>query len=263
MKINVALAVLAASISTMVNAQTERDLDSHEHGAANMNIAIDQGSVFLELETPWNNMVGFEHKPRTEEQHKLVDDALALLNDPGQLFSFSGTNCSVTGLELEDGLAEGGDHDDHHDDEHAEGHGDEHHDDKHDDEHAEGHGDEHHDDHHDDEHAEGHGDEHHDDKHDDEHAEGHGDEHHDDEHAEGHGDEHHDDHAGEGEVHSSMLATYTFACDDSSKLSAIDIKLLNVWSKFEDLDVQLIGPGGQAALELGQEKTLVDTTQVQ
>ena len=216
MKINVALAVLAASISTIVSAQTERDLDSHEHGAANMNIAIDQGSVFLELETPWNNMVGFEHKPRTEEQHKLVDDALALLNDPGQLFSFSGTNCSVTELELQDGLAEGGDHDDHHDDEHAEGHGDEHHDD-----------------------------------------------HHDDEHAEGHGDEHHDDHAGEGEVHSSMLATYTFACDDSSKLSAIDIKLLNVWSKFEDLDVQLIGPGGQAALELGQEKTLVDTTQVQ
>ena len=222
MKINVALAVLTASISTMVNAQTERDLDSHEHGAASMNIAIDDGSVFLELETPWDNLVGFEHKPRTEEQHKLYDDALALLNDPGQLLTFDGTNCSVTNVYLKDGLAEGGDHDDHHDDEH--------HDDEHDDEHAEGH---------DDEHKDEHDDDHHDDKHDDEHAEGHDDEHkddhdddhhddkHDDEHAEGHDDDH-DDHEGESE-HSSMLATYEFACEDSSKLSAIDVNLLNIW----------------------------------
>ena len=245
MRLNITLALLTAGVSTLANAQTERELGSHEHGSAFLNIAVDEGQVFLELETPWDNLVGFEHAPSTDEQHELVDNALALLNQPEQLFTFNGGGCVADDIKVENGMASGDSHDDHHDED---AHGDEH-DDHHD---EDGHGDKH-DDHHD---EDAHGD-----KHDDHHDEdAHGDEHDDHHDEDAHGD--HDDHADEG-THSEVLATYTFNCTEVNQLAAIDVTLLKRWSGFEDLDVQLIGPGGQAAVELGQTKSLVDIKQVQ
>ena len=238
MRLTTTLALVTAGFSTLASAQTERELGSHEHGSAFLNIAVDDGQVFLELETPWDNLVGFEHAPSTDEQHELVDNAIALLNQPEQLFSFDGGGCVADDATVESGMASG---DDDHHDEHA--HGDDH--DKDDDHHDEdGHGDDHdkHDDHHD---EDGHGDDH--DKHDDHHDK------------DAHG---HDDHADEG-THAEVLATYTFNCSEVNQLSAINVTLLNLWSGFEDLDVQLIGPGGQAAVELGQSESVVDITQVQ
>ena len=143
-----ALAVVAASYSVTALAQTERDLDSHMHGAASMNVAVADSAVFIELNTPWNNLVGFEHAPSTDEQHALVDAALQTLNDPGQLFSFDGGDCSIDTIMVEDTMAEGDshhedhddDHDKDHDDDHAKGH-DDGHDKEHDGEHAEAHSD--------------------------------------------------------------------------------------------------------------------------
>jgi len=260
MRLTTSLALLTASISTLAStqtiAQTERELGSHEHGSAFLNIAVDDNQVFLELETPWDNLVGFEHAPSTDEQHELVDNAMALLNKPEQLFSLDGGGCTVHDAIVESGLASGDDHHDEHGDDHDKEE-DEHHDD-------DAHGDDHdkeEDEHHDDD---AHGDEH--DKEEDEHHDddAHGDEHdkEEDEHHDGdaHGD--HDDH-GDEETHAEVLATYTFDCTDVNQLSAINVTFLEQWSGFEDLDVQLIGPGGQAALELGQSESLVDITQVQ
>jgi len=287
MRLFSALAVAAASVSTIVAAQTERDLDSHEHGAASMNIALDDGTVFLELDTPWNNLVGFEHAPGNDEQQAMVDNALAQLNEPSGLFSFEGTSCTVADIDLENGLASADSHDDHHDDEHA--HGDE----KHDDHDDDAHGDEEHDDHDDDAHGDekhddhdddAHGDEKHDDhdddahgdeKHDDHDDDAHGDEKHDDHDDDAHGDDKHDDHDDHDDdahgdhddhdesTHSSLLATYSFNCDNVARLSAIDVKLLALWSGFEELDVQLIGPSGQAQEELTPGNSRLDISQVQ
>lgn len=236
-----AVATTVATLHLPLQAQTQRDLDSHEHGSATLNVAIDGNSVFLELETPWNNLVGFEHTPTTEEQHTLVDDALALINSPSELFGFVGTPCSIQETAVENSMDSSDEHG--HDDEHEDEHGDEHgHDDKHEDEH--GHGDEHdHDDKHEDEH--GHGDEDgHDDKHEDEHA---------------HGDEHdHDE-----DTHSALLVNYTFACDSASALTAIDVNILSVWSGFEELDVQLIGPAGQSLVEITADQNRIDVSDVQ
>ena len=222
------LAVIAASFSTMAAAQTERDLGSHEHGSAFLNVAVLDGALTLELETPWNNLTGFEHEPRTDAQHALIDDALARLNQPDELFAFKGTTCSAAETMIEDGLAHD-EHDEHEEDEeHAEH--DEHEEDEEDEEHEE------HDEHdEDEEHAEH--DEHDEDK---EHAE------HDDE-----------------DAHSELLVSYSFSCDDIAQLESIDVNLLEIWSGFEELDVQLIGPGGQNAIELNPQQTLIDVTQVQ
>lgn len=254
MKLLFAVAATAAFVSSVVHAQTERDLDSHEHGSASMNVAIDDDVVVIELESPWDNLVGFEHTPKTDEQIAMVDAALDTLVQANQLFAFKGTQCALTDAMIENGLAMADD--EHHDDEHADEH--EHHDDEHHDEkHADGH--EHHDD---EKHADSH--EHHDDEHhdDEKHADAH--EHHDEKHADAH--EHHDDehaHDHSGETHASIFVGYTFECEDIPSLTGIDVTLLNVWDGFEELDVQLIGPGGQALLELTPQQTLADVSQVQ
>ena len=45
MRLTALSAVVAASLGCMANAQTERDLDSHEHGHASLNIAVDNLSL--------------------------------------------------------------------------------------------------------------------------------------------------------------------------------------------------------------------------
>ena len=237
MKISqVALAVSMAGISAVATANTERDLDSHEHGAAVLNVALDDGAVFMELETPWNNLVGFEHNPSTDEQKAQVAEAMKILvEQPERMFTLNGGGCTADKITVESSmdLEADGDHD-HHDDEH---HDDEH---KHDDDEA------HHDDkHHDDAH-------HDDDKHHDDDAHHDEDEHHDHDH-----DEH------EGESHSSALVSYSYTCSDVGNLSSIAVNVFSLWSGFEELDVQLIGPAGQTGLELTANQSSIDTTSVQ
>ncbi len=233
MKFSTLFAAALATAPIVASAQTERDLDSHEHGSALLNIAVDGSAVIVELESPWDNLVGFEHAPSTDEQHALVDSALDILNEPGQLFSFIGTSCTIAEKTLESKLEDTDGHDEHHD-EHDDKHGE-----KHDDDHE-----------HDDEHAEGHDDDH---DHDDEHAEKHDDDH-------GHG---HDDHPDESSAHSSILALYNFSCEDTSKLSSMDVNILDIWSGFDELDVQLIGENGQSSMELTAGNTQIDITPVQ
>ena len=242
MRTSLLLAVASACVSTSVIAQTERDLDSHMHGAASMNVAIVDSSVFLEFNTPWNNLVGFEHAPSTDEQHAMVDDALKLLNNPDSLFTFVDGECALEKVELENSMAEDGDM---HDDEH--GHDDEHKDEHHD---GDGHDDEHKDEHHD---GDGHDDEHKDEHHDDEHK---------DEHKDSHKDEHHDDHDEGESSHSSVLAIYTYQCAQIGELDKIDLALFEHWSGLVDLDVQLVGNNGQTMLELNNQNTSLAVSEV-
>ena len=229
MKLLTLVAAISACVSAPVLAQTERDLDSHEHGSALLNVAIDGNTLIIELESPWNNLIGFEHEPRTEEQHELVDNAMEQLNEAESLFAFNGTECAIADAMIESTLGE----DDHHDDEHG-------------------------DEHHDDEHKDDHDDEHHDDEHGEDEKAGHDDDDHDDEH---HDDEHSDaDHDDEGETHSSVRASYSFDCSTIAELDAIDVKLLGVWSGFEELDVQMVGPSGQGGAELTPNAAIIDVT---
>ncbi len=228
MKFNTVLAFAALSVPAHTVAQTERDLDSHEHGAASLNIGIDAASVFIELDTPWNNVIGFEHAPSSDEDHALLDEALALLGKPENLFVFNGAECVTSEVDIDSTIGED-DHDDEHHDDDA----------KHDD-----HDDEHHDD---------------DTKHDD-----HDDEHHDDADSDHYDDHHDNEHADHDEdTHSSLVAAYSFDCKNADQLTSIDAAFMGIWSGFEEVTVQLIGPGGQALTVINAEKISIDTTPVQ
>lgn len=228
--------ILCTSILTVpVAAETERELGTHEHGGALINVVLADSTVFIELETPWMNLVGFEHAPSTEAQHESVENSLEMLNRPDTLFSFVGANCGPGTVALLDNSMNSSE-------EHHEEHG------KHDDAHGDGHHDEH-----DQKHDDAHGEEHH-----DEHGDGHSD---DD--ASGHDDGHHDhdDHHEDEGSHSELRVSYEFACADSWP-EAVNIDLFASWAGFEEIDVQLAGPGGQTAAEVVPADPLIDLSKV-
>lgn len=129
-----ALATLAASPAI---AQETRQLDSHEHGVGQLDIAFDGSQVAMELHAPGADIVGFEYAAESNEDIAKIDQALLVLAQPLDLFALpDAAQCTViearAELEGEDAQEEHGD-DDH--DSHDE-HEDEHEHDDHDD-HAE------------------------------------------------------------------------------------------------------------------------------
>lgn len=121
---------------------TLRSAESHVHGGANLSIVSEQGRVFIELETPLYNLLGFEYTPQTEAEKTKVRTAEARLAEPEKLFRFNAeAQCSYNKLKSAPTLFDAssksdhghGDRHDHHHDEKTDEH-DEHHHHDHDDE---------------------------------------------------------------------------------------------------------------------------------
>ena len=114
-------------------AQERRALDAHEHGVGALNIVFDGASVAMQFEAPGADIVGFEYQAETEEDRAAIDDAVAILAKPLELFALStDAHCNVTqaraaltgGTRDEDH----GDHSEHNHEDHAhDDHHDEHH----------------------------------------------------------------------------------------------------------------------------------------
>ena len=106
---------------------------AHVHGFAEINLAIDNEELQIELVAPADSIVGFEYDPTTATERKAVADAIALLRNPEKLFALpASAGCKLHEVEAErhaDG--EHAKHDEHEDEheEHAKH-------DEHDDEHA-------------------------------------------------------------------------------------------------------------------------------
>ena len=64
-----------------------RSLEAHEHGKSVLRIAIEGNQVKFELESPANDIVGFEHAAKTDEQKKAVKQALSVLENAENLFT--------------------------------------------------------------------------------------------------------------------------------------------------------------------------------
>ena len=123
------LPVLFSLIALPAFAEGTRELDSHEHGVGELNIAIEGKTIAMELHAPGADIVGFEYAAKSDEDRAAIENAVAALAKPLALFAIpNAASCTVTqasaSLESEDEHEEHGDHDDH-DDEH-EDHGDEH-----------------------------------------------------------------------------------------------------------------------------------------
>ncbi len=58
----------------------------HQHGVAALNVGVEPGRVSLDLETPLDNLVGFERAPRTDAERERVAAVLAKLRAGAALF---------------------------------------------------------------------------------------------------------------------------------------------------------------------------------
>ncbi|HBP6040751.1 MULTISPECIES: DUF2796 domain-containing protein [Pseudomonas aeruginosa group] len=80
---------------------THGSLGKHEHGVAQLNVALEGKSLELELDSPAMNLVGFEHAASSEADKAAVAKARAQLEKPLELFALPDTaGCSVASQEL-------------------------------------------------------------------------------------------------------------------------------------------------------------------
>ena len=101
-----------AITATPVLAEESRQLDAHEHGVGQLDIAFDGQQIAMELHAPGADIVGFEYGAETAQDRAAVDAAVSTLAGPLGLFVLpDAAGCSVVqasaGLESED------DHEDH------------------------------------------------------------------------------------------------------------------------------------------------------
>lgn len=120
---------LSAVVATPTFAQETRQLDAHEHGVGQLDIAFDGAQIAMELHAPGADIVGFEYEATSTEDRAAIDAAVAMLAKPLDLFVLPDTaGCSVVNASA--GLESEEDHDAH-DEDHGEEHGDEHTDEEH------------------------------------------------------------------------------------------------------------------------------------
>lgn len=77
---------------------------AHVHGRATLEVAIDGARLEVALETPLENVLGFEHAPRTDAQRAQVRAMAAKLRAvPGLLVPTPAARCTTTGVTIESG----------------------------------------------------------------------------------------------------------------------------------------------------------------
>lgn len=139
------LLTCTALVASPVFAEEPRQLDSHEHGVGQLDIAIDGSQVAMELHAPGADIVGFEYGAESDEDIASVDAALLVLANPLELFVMSdAARCAVVeaNAELESGDEHDDDHDKHDDHDQAEEEHDDHDDGEHDEHDHDAHADE-------------------------------------------------------------------------------------------------------------------------
>jgi hypothetical protein len=74
---------------------------AHEHGVVKLDVAVDGSRVLIEIDSPLDNLLGFERAPRTDAER---DQAAALVNklqDAAALFRIDGSaGCTLAKVDL-------------------------------------------------------------------------------------------------------------------------------------------------------------------
>lgn len=90
--------VPALLVAALGPAAAAAGLDAHVHGESEMNIAIEGGTVMIELISPGADIVGFEHAPATADERAAIEKAAHDLGQGSALFRFP----EAAGCALED-----------------------------------------------------------------------------------------------------------------------------------------------------------------
>ena len=73
----------------------------HVHGAARLEVAVEENGFQIDFDSPLDNLLGFEHAPNTDQQRQTVKDMATRLQQADQLFiSSSAAKCQLESVKL-------------------------------------------------------------------------------------------------------------------------------------------------------------------
>lgn len=92
---------LAAALLPMAATAVSSATRPHVHGQIRLDVVVEGPTVVVEMTSPLDNFVGFEHAPRTEAQKKAADDAVERLRAADQMFRIDpAANCKLGPVHL-------------------------------------------------------------------------------------------------------------------------------------------------------------------
>lgn len=89
------LVLLAVLLNVSSHAVAITQLDKHVHGESELTIAFENQELAIELLSPAINIVGFEHKAKTDEEIAAISKAMVLLSHHNEMFTFSNGDCEL------------------------------------------------------------------------------------------------------------------------------------------------------------------------
>ena len=99
-RIRQALVLALAAILAVPNLSTAAP---HDHGAAQLQLALEGDALTMRLQLPQDGLVGFEHAPRTPAQRQALADALARLRDVATVIEpDAAARCHLTVVDVKD-----------------------------------------------------------------------------------------------------------------------------------------------------------------
>jgi Protein of unknown function (DUF2796) len=94
------LSLCLLSALGIAHAQVAVHQHVHQHGVAKLDVAVELRQISLHLDSPLDNLIGFERAPRNSAERKLVTDTLARLRSP-ELFAIDpAAQCKLVSVEL-------------------------------------------------------------------------------------------------------------------------------------------------------------------
>jgi hypothetical protein len=98
-----ALAFAAASCFLVepAAAQMQPAAHAHVHGIASVDVAIDTASITVTMSSPLDNLIGFEHPPRTDGERSAAHSAVATLQQGAKVFAIDPAGgCTLRSVDL-------------------------------------------------------------------------------------------------------------------------------------------------------------------
>lgn len=94
----------AFALAAILAAPTLSTAAPHDHGAAQLQLALEGDVLTMRLQLPQDGLVGFEHAPRTPAQRQALVDALARLRDPAAVViePDAAARCLLTRTDVKD-----------------------------------------------------------------------------------------------------------------------------------------------------------------
>ncbi|OEF23001.1 zinc uptake protein ZrgA [Vibrio rumoiensis] len=123
--------ICSSAVAEDAHQHEHRQHEAHVHGVVTFNIVQEDKELLMEITSPGNDVLGYEHTPQTDAEKQVYQQASALLNKPEQVFTLTdNAQCKVEHASVKSNIEN--ETDEHHDHEAEEDHHDHDHDHDHD-----------------------------------------------------------------------------------------------------------------------------------